>query len=182
MEFYISGCYMEVGNVGKENLYQQFGETSGSRDVGSARQFVSDLIRRQRLNVGTISEYCLMWSDLAADTVRRRTVSSDVHQAINNISLGIDFLAFTKRYEQLSPGHRSYIPQKFSEIRLEEGIDQVTLSYRDAKLLQMAAASVNIPYDPGEPENTPENIEKRTFKFAEIEGMLPTTNVVDAGK
>ena len=134
----------------------------------------------QRFHVGTISEYCLMWSDLAADTVRRRVVSPEVHQTISNISVGIDYLAFTKRYDQLSHGQRSYIPQKFSEIRQEEGIDRVTFSYDDAKMLQLAAAVVNIPYDPGEPEDTPENIKKRTFVFADLEGMLPTTNVVDA--
>ena len=164
-------------------FYQQFGERSGSGEAGRARQFVSDLIQRQRLNVGTISEYCLIWSDLAADTVRRRAVSPEIHRTISNISLGIDFLAFTRGHDQLSHGQRSYIPQKFSEIRQEEGIEQVVLPYQDAKLLQHAAAVVNITYDPGEPEDTPENVKKRTFVFAELEGMLPSTaNVVDAGK
>jgi hypothetical protein len=169
--------------VGKENLYQHTGETSGSGEAGNARHIVTDLIQRQGLRVGTISEYCLMWSDLAADTVKRRELSPEVHQTIGNVSLGIDYLAFTRRYDQLSRGQRSYIPKKFSEIGQEEGIDQVTLSYDDAKLLQMVAAVVNIPYDPGEPENTPENIKKRTFVFAELEDLPPsTTTVVEADK
>ena len=164
-------------------FYQQFGEKSGSGEAGSARQLVTDLIQLQRLNVGTISEYCLMWSDLAADTVRRRVVSPEVHRTISNISLGIDFLAFTRRHDQLSYGQRSYIPQKFSEIRQEEGIDRVVLSYEDAKMLQLAATVVNIPYNPGEPEDTPENIKKRTFVFAELAGLpVSPTNVVDAVK
>ena len=169
--------------IGKERFYRRpFGETSGSGDAGSARRFVTDIIQRQQLRAGTISEYCLMWSDLAADTVRQRKVSPEIRQTISNISLGIDYLAFTRRHDQLSHGQRSYIPQKFSEIRQEEGIDQVTLSYENAKLLQTAAANVNIPYDPGEPEDTPENIEKRTFKFADLTGIPPTPNVVDAEK
>jgi hypothetical protein len=157
------------------------GERSG--EAGSARQFVTDLIQRQGLHVGTLSEYCLMWSDLSADTVRRKEVSPEVHRTINNISLGIDFLAFTKRYDQLSPGQHSYIPQKFSEIRQEEGINHVVLPYDDATLLQLAAAVVNIAYDPGELEETPENIKKRTFVFAELEDLPPSTaTVVDADK
>lgn len=110
-------------------------------------------------------------------------MSPEVHRTISNISLGIDFLAFTRGHDQLSHGQRSFIPQKFSEIRQEEGIEQVVLPYQDAKLLQRAAAVVNITYDPGEPEDTPENVKKRTFVFAELEGMPPSTaNVVDAEK
>ena len=169
--------------LGKEQLYQQFGETSGRGDTGSARQFVTDLNQRQRLQVGTISEYCIMWSDLAADTVRRREVSPEVYRTISNISLGIDYLAYTRRRDQLSHGQRSFIPQNFAEIQQEEGIDQVVLSYEDARLLQQAAAVVNIPYNPGEPEDTPENIKKRTFVFADLEDtQQSTTNVGDAVK
>ena len=123
-----------------------------------------------------------MWSDLAADTVRRREASPEVHRTISNISLGIDYLTFTRRNDQLSHGQRSYIPQKFSEIRQEEGIDRVTFSYDDAKMLQLAAAVVNIPYDPGEPEDTPENRKKRTFVFAVLEGKPTPANVMDAEK
>jgi hypothetical protein len=174
---------VEVWMVEKGRFYQQFGETSGRGEAGSARQFVTDLIQRQRLNVGTISEYCILWSDLTADTVRRREVSPEIHRTISNISLGIDYLAFTKRHEQLSHGQRSYIPQKFAEIQQEEGIDRVVIPYEDAKLLQRAAAVVNIPYDPGEPEDTPVNMEKRTFVFAKLADMPQAIpNAVDAVK
>ncbi len=157
------------------------GERNG--EAGSARQFVTDLIQRQGLRVGTLSDYCLMWSELSADTVRRMEVSPEVHRTISNISLGIDYLAFTQHYNQLSPGQKSYIPQKFSEMRQEEGINHVVLPYDDAKLLQLAAAVVNIAYDPGEPEDTAENLKKRTFVFAELEDLPPSAaTVVDADK
>ncbi len=49
-------------------------------------------------------------------------------------------------------------------------IDQLTLSYEDAKRLQQAASLVKVEYDPGEPKDTPENIAKRTFSLAASEG------------
>lgn len=169
--------------MGKESFYHKpFGDTSGRGEAGSARQLVSDLIQQQQQQIGTIGDYCLMWSDLAADTVRQRGVSPEVYQTILNISMGIDYLAYTRRNDQLSDGQRSFIPKRFAEIQLEEGIDRVVLPYDDARLLQLVAAVVNIPYDPGEPEDTPENRKKRTFVFADLEGMPTTANVVDAEK
>jgi hypothetical protein len=59
------------------------------------------------------------------------------------------------------------------------------LPFPDAKLLQLVAAAVNIAYDPGGAEDTPENIKKRTFVFADLERKaqgIDLTTVVDADK
>lgn len=165
----------------RERFYQQFGERSG--EAGSARQLVTDLIKRQRLSLPDINEYCLMWSDLRVETSSGRVLEA-VHQTLVNTSHGLDFLLFekVKQTQQIS------ILSELERKRKVLGIDRYVLPYEDAKLLQLAAAAVNIVYDPGEPEDKPENTNKRTFVFADLErkaqGLdLPeSTNVVDAEK
>ncbi len=161
-------------------FYQQFGETSrsASGEAGSARQVVTDLINRQRLGLPDINEYCLMWSDLRVETSSGR-VPEAVHQTVVNVSNGLDFLLFDKVGEVQQESILSELERK----RKILGVDRYVLPYEDAQLLQLAAAAVNVGYDPGGEGNTPENMKKRTFVFADLAGIpVSTTNVVDAGK
>ena len=48
------------------------------------------------------------------------------------------------------------------------------LTYEEGILLQKAAAAVNIAYDPG----TPEEVEKRTFKIADLEAKAQGLDIV----
>lgn len=62
---------------------------------------------------------------------------------------------------------------------------QVAFTYEEGLLLRDAAAVVNVAYDPGEEEDTPENREKRTFRFADLErrgAPADPTTVVEATK
>jgi hypothetical protein len=170
----------------RQEAHQQFkaglsgngnGERRGRGEAGSARQYVTDLLQRQRLSLPDINEYCLMWSDLRIETGSGR-VSEEVHQSVVNVSGGLDFLLFDK----VGEAQRDSIISEHNLLRRKLGIDRYVLPYEDAKLLQLAAAAVNVPYNPGEPEDTQENIKKRTFLFADLEDIHPTTTVVDAGK
>jgi hypothetical protein len=119
-----------------------------------------------------------MWSDLRVETSSGRAPEA-VHQTVVNISNGLDFLLFNKVGEVQQASIRSELARK----RKVVGVDRYVLSYEDAKLLQLAAAAVHVDYDPGGQENTPENAQKRTFVFADLEGMpQATANVVDAEK
>ncbi|SRR5579875_657628 len=161
---------------GKEFFYySQFGETSGG---GTERRIaaVDSLIEQTRLNVGTISDYCTQWTDLAiyARRTLRETLPENEIDAIcttiTNIRHGLDYLAFTRRHDQITEGHKLFVLEDIPAMLNEyQGTDRVVLSYGEARLLQMAAAVVNIAYDPGEPEDTPENVAKRTFIFTDLE-------------
>jgi hypothetical protein len=172
-------------------FYQQFGEKSGSGEAGSARQFVSDLIQRQGLRLPDVYEYNMMWSGLAALTIHtplaadeRIGVTPEIHRTIVNVSRGLDFVLFNELGKsQKGKGLQRRILAELTEIRQEEGTDRLVLPYEEGLLLRDAAAAVNIAYDPGEPEDTPENVKKRTFVFADLEGIpLSTPNVIDADK
>lgn len=176
---------VEQGRPGQE-AHQQFkaglpgnssGDTSVRGEAGIARHFVTDLIQRQQLSLPDINEYCLTWSDLRIETGSGR-VPEALHQSIINVSGGLDFLLFDK----VGEAQRESIKSEHKFVRRKLGIDRYVLPYEDAKLLQLAAAAVNVPYDPGEPEDTPENIKKRTFLFADLEDIPPTSTVVDAEK
>jgi hypothetical protein len=165
---------------------QQLGERSAGDQSGNAASIVRGLVQQQRLNLGTISDYCTMWNDIAANSVRVTPQPEAVRRTLGNITRGLDYLAFTQRYNEISEGHRAFIREDMPILLRNEGTDQVVLPYEDAKLLQMAAAAVNIDYDPGQPENTPENLKKRTFNFTNLEErvlqgeMSEPTNVVEA--
>src|SRR6266496_2090022 len=51
----------EAWRVERGRFYQQFGERSAGAEAGSARQFVTDLIQRQRLHIGDIGQYYDSW-------------------------------------------------------------------------------------------------------------------------
>ena len=74
-------------------------------------------------------------------------------------------------FSSISNGEKWGTPDKSKQVAFQKrlqrhNIDQFTLPYEDAKQLQRAASLVNVEYDPGEPEDTPENIAKRTFRLA----------------
>jgi len=150
--------------------FQQFGERSGSQQ-GSAVNFVRGIVQQRQLNVGDINDYCLMWSDMKLNA--HRGLSSEAYQTVKNVSRGLDFVLFDK----VRPTQQGSILRELAEIQQEEDIDRIVLPYADATLLRSAAAAVNIAYDPGSPENTPENLKKRTFVFADLKQKAESKNV-----
>lgn len=150
-----------------EIFTRQIGETSGTGQPGSAVNPLNALIERPGLNLPDIDEYCKMWKGLSALTFNspiaaevRIPVTPELHQMIGNISNGLDFVLF----EKISVTQRGSILRELAELR-EEGIDRFILSYEEGLFLRDAAAAVNVSYDPG----TPDEVEKRTFKFADLE-------------
>jgi hypothetical protein len=130
----------------------------------------------------------MMWSGLAALTIRspiaaesRIPVPPAIHQTIVHVSRGLDFVLFHELGKsQRGRGLQSSILRELAELRHEEGIDRFILTHEEGLLVRDAAAVVNVAYDPGGAEDTPENIKKRTFVFADLEGVPPTARVVDA--
>jgi hypothetical protein len=185
-------------------VFQQFGERSAagapgigsgerreSGEEGSARQFITDLIQQQRLRLPDVYEYNMMWKGLSALTIHspiaaevRINVPPAVHQTIVNVSRGIDFVLFHELGKSVKGrGLQGSILRELAELRQEEDIDRFILTHEEGSLLRDAAAAVNVAYDPGGEEDTPENREKRTFRFADLErGGAPAvpTKVVEA--
>jgi hypothetical protein len=137
---------------------EQFAEGSGQEQSG-VNPFHA-LIERQRLNLPDINEYCFMWSDLRRETSRER-VPEEVHQMVIHVSNGLDFVLF----EHLNLTQQASILGELQRHREVEGIEQFELTYEEGRILRDAAAAVNVAYDPG----TPEEIEKRTFSFSDLE-------------
>jgi len=164
--------------MGSGEIEQSIPRGERSSEAGSARQFVADLIQGQRLNVGGIGAYYDKWVQLGMEA--KRYIPDDIHQTIRNISLGLGFLFYNQFGEM---GRAGEWKQKAFQKRLQRfGVNELVLTYEQGQMLKDAASVVNIAYDPGEPEETPENIKKRTFVFADLEGVPPTTTVVDADK
>src|SRR2546422_211473 len=112
------------------------GERSGSSEPGNPQDIVNALVNRQRLHVATISEYCTMWSDMAILGARTGQ-PEEIRRTISNVSLGLDYLALTQRYDQISEGHKTFIREDIPVMLRNEGTDRVVLSYEDAQLLQL---------------------------------------------
>jgi len=144
------------------------GERRRSIQQGSPINSVRGLIeRRSRLNLPDINEYVMMWKGLAALTVQgkepyRIRVPEAEHEQIVHVSRGIDFVFF----EKLEATQQASILEELQTHRQQEGIEQYVLSYEEGLILRDATAAVNVAYDPG----TPEEVEKRTFKFSDLEG------------
>ena len=130
------------------------------------------LVKQVRLNLPDIDEYSDMWKgldalaissprayDIAAEV--RIPVTPEIRHMIGQISTGIDFVLF----EEVSSTKRGQILRELAEIQQEEGIHEFILTYEEGLILRKAAAAVNVEYDPG----TPEEVEKRTFKIADLE-------------
>jgi hypothetical protein len=169
--------------------YQQFNaglpgnEESTERGVaGSARQVVTDLVQRQRLNIGDIREYYDSWVSLQSESAGY--IPQPMERTIRNVSLGLGFLFYNRWSETDRPGRRMQVAfQKRLRRWHEEYKGQLVLTHEEGLMLRDAAAVVNIPYDPGEPEDTQENVKKRTFVFANLGDRSPsTTTVVDADR
>ena len=142
-------------------VFKPYGETSGSGQQGSAIDLVRGLTQRQRrLNLPDVNEYLMKWSDMKLETSGGR-VPEATHQMILHISRGLDFLLFDK----VNLTQRGSILREIQQKRRLDGIEQVELTHEEGLILKEAAAAVNVAYDPG----TPEEVEKRTFKFADLE-------------
>lgn len=169
--------------MGKESFYQQSGERNGSGEAGSARQFVTDLIQRQRLNVGDTGQYYDKWVQLASET--HGYVPAEIHETIKNVGLGLGFLFYNQWAEMGFTGRSKQVAFQKSLQRERNyfGRNQLELTYEQGQMLQDAASVVDIAYDPGGQEDTPENRKKRTFVFADLAGKpAEGTIFVDAGK
>jgi hypothetical protein len=161
------------------------GEGKPSQSIGeqSGSQFVTDLIHRQRLQIGDISSYYDSWVNLLSESAGN--IPQQFTQTIRNTSLGLGFLFYNQWGEM---GREGRIKQVVFQRRLQRarkyyGIDQVVFTHEQGQILRDTAAVVNVTYDPGEPEDTPENIKKRTFVFADLDDMPSSTaSVVDADK
>lgn len=141
---------------------EQFAEQSGVN-----QNPFDPLIERTRLNLPDIDEYCMMWAGLAALTVnspiaaeKRVPVTPEVQHLISQVSNGINFVLFDK----ISAIQRGSILQELLWLQQEAGISQFVLTHEEGLILRKAAAAVNVEYDPG----TPEEVEKRTFKFDDL--------------
>ncbi len=115
---------------------------------------------------------------------RFETVFHDSASACTKLTLGLGFLFNHQWADMRYTGQSKQVAfQKRLQRWQGEYKGQLVLTHEEGLMLRDAAAVVNIPYDPGEPEDTPENVKKRTFVFADFEGMpVSTANAVDAVK
>jgi hypothetical protein len=171
---------MERGECRPQPVLQTFGE-GGTSQPGGATEAVAALVagKRGQLNIPDVNEYALMWSDLKLETGRGR-VPAAIHETIVHVSRGLDFVLF----QRLRPTQQESIRRELAELQQEEGIDHLTLTYAEGQLVRDAAAVVNAVYDPGTPEDTPENRAKRTFTFVSLLEPQPSVRrtVFESGK
>jgi len=71
--------------MGSGEIDQPASRGEGSREAGSARQFVTDLVQSQRLSVGDINKYYDMWTGLQSESAGY--VPQHLTKTIRNISL-----------------------------------------------------------------------------------------------
>ncbi len=164
---------------------EQFAEGSETGQPGSAVDVVRGLIQQQELNLGDIGNYYDEWINLQSESAGY--IPQSVTTSIRNVSIGLGFLFYNQWGEM---GHTGRSKQGAFQKRLqrwyEEYQGELVLTHEEGIMLRDAAAAVNVAYDPGEPEDTPENIQKRTFNFADLEqralyGDMPEPGrVVDA--
>jgi hypothetical protein len=148
--------------------------TEGSVPDQSGVNPFDALIEQQRLNLPDIVQYYDMWVNMHSELYG--DIPEEQHQSMRNISFGLGFLFYQQWGEM---GYTGRSKQVAFQKRLERHhIDQFTLPYGDAKLLQRATSLVDVEYDPGEPENTLENIAKRTFQLAGSEDEPPKGTIV----
>jgi len=132
------------------------------------------LAEQTRLNVPDIGQYYDMWVGLLSES--EGYIPQHLTDTVRNVSYGLGFLFYQQWGEM---GYTGQSKQVAFQNRLERhSIDQFTLPYEDAKQLQRAAGLVNVEYDPGEPEDTPENIAKRTFRLAGSEAEEPPQGTI----
>ncbi len=146
---------------------EQFAQSSGVNPFDV-------LIERPGLNLPDIGQYYDMWVNMGSELYG--DIPEEQHQSMEHISFGLGFLFYQQWGEMGYTGERKQVA--FQRRLQRHSIDQLTLPYGDAKLLQRAASLVNVEYDPGAPEDTPENIAKRTFRVADIAGEEPQGTIV----
>jgi hypothetical protein len=159
---------MESGEIGSFG-----GESRGGSIPEKGSNPVTSLIQeqRQKLILGDINQYYDMWSDMTLE--KREQVSEAEYKVIKNVSLGLGFLF----YDQLRDMKKAVFLVHLAHIRKDTGTDRVIMPYADAKMLQLAAAAVNVAYDTGREEDTPENVVKRTFTFTAVEHKAPNVQL-----
>lgn len=126
------------------------------------------LVEQARLNLPDIGQYYDMWVNMHSELYGN--IPAEQHQSMKNVSFGLGFLFYQQWGEMGYTGERKQVA--FQRQLERHSIDQLTLPYADAKLLQRAASLVNVDYDPGEPEDTPENLTKRTFSLVDTESNV----------
>ena len=151
---------------------EQFAE--GSAQEQSGVNPFNALAEQARLNLPDIGQYYDMWFNMHSEL--EGDIPEEQHQSMKNISLGLGFLFYQQWGEMGNTGRAKQIA--FQKRLQRRNIDQFTLPYEDAKLLQRAASLVNVEYDPGEPEDTPENVAKRTFRLGDSEAGEPPQGAI----
>lgn len=131
-------------------------------------------VEQTRLHVSDIGQYYDMWIGLLSESVGY--VPQSITTSIENVSLGLGFLFYQQWGEMGYTGQSKQIA--FEKRLVRHNIDQFTLPYEDALQLQRAASLVNVAYDPGEQEDTPENVAKRTFQLVGSEAGEPPQGTI----
>ena len=151
---------------------EQFAE--GSAQEQSGVNPFDALIERQQLNLPDVGRYYDMWVGLLSES--EGDIPQHLTETVRNVSYGLGFLFYQQWGEMGYTGRSKQVA--FQKRLARHNIDQFTLPYDDAKQLQRAASLVNVEYDPGEPEDTPENIAKRTFHLAASEAEEPPQGTI----
>src|SRR6266487_1740358 len=135
---------------------------------------IDALVEQTRLNVSDIGQYYDMWVGLLSES--EGEIPQHLTETIRNVSYGLGFLFYQQWGEM---GYTGQAKQVAFEKRLaRHHIDHFTLPYGDALQLERAASLVNVDYDPGEPEDTPENLAKRTFQLGSSEAEEPPQDTI----
>lgn len=156
----------------------------GNQQEQSGVNPIDALVEQTQLSVSDIGQYYDMWVGLLSESAGY--IPENLTDTVRNVSYGLGFLFYQQWGEM---GYTGKAKQGAFEKRLaRHKINEFTMPYEDAVQLQRAASLVNVAYDPGEPEETPENVAKRTFIFTDLEqrvhrGDVPAQqSVVDAGQ
>ena len=160
--------------VGAEQRPGQEQFAGGSAQDQSGVNPFDALIERQRLSVSDIGQYYDMWVGLLSES--EGDIPQHLTETVRNVSYGLGFLFYQQWGEMGYTGQSKQVA--FQKRLARHNIEQFTLPYEDALQLQRAASLVNVEYDPGAPEDTPENNAKRTFQLTESEGEPPQGTIV----
>lgn len=122
---------------------------------------IDALVAQTQLSVSDIGQYYDMWVGLLSESAG--DIPENLTETVRNVSYGLGFLFYQQWGEMGYTGQAKQVA--FQKRLARYKIDQLTLPYEDAVQLQRAASLVNVEYDPGAPEDTPENLAKRTFQL-----------------
>lgn len=120
------------------------------------------LQEQQKLNLPEVSRVYDMLVDLGSETAG--DIPPELHDTIRNVSLGFGFLAF----DQLPDGKKAAFIQRLRRDRRYYNRDTLVLTPEQAAIVKRVAGAVNIPYDPGQPEEET----KRIFPYADFENRM----------